>query len=773
VKTLAKGRRGKGLRLACAGALLAFALPVAGHAQGLVPADFFNAEIDPAAPTAVEANTLTFDSVANVITASGDVVLRQGGYTMKGESLVYNRTTQEARFVGAVSVLDPSGNLAEMTDLELTGGMKQAFVSALTITGYDGIRITADSVDYDKALRTLLENTDYSPCGDCIDANGQRIGWSVHAARVVYDAEEGSLFIEQPTLSLLGIPVAWLPFLWLPDTSDSALASIPRPTYEYTEKTGHKLEFSYLAYANRWTQIVLTPTAMSRQGFLMGAEWIQNFDSGSFQIKVSGLYQADKAAFTFAEAARDWRGAIQSSGTFKPAENWTTGWSYTTFTDAAYLPDYGLTRSNSRTNEVYATYLDRDTYFDGRLQQFQSLGDVTMASQGAQGAALPALRFEQMHDLGEGKGRIEISGRLLGVHRRLDSFSTVNGVNYDYGYAGTRQHLALQGGWQTQWIGGGGFVATPYLGGRADLAYYDNASTLATAPGTTTLWSATPIAAMDVRFPLAASDGSTVHLVEPIAQLVYRGGDTLAGIANDDSENFVFDDTNLFSFNRFSGIDRQETGLRANIGARYQANFANGSYIELIAGQSFHLAGQNGFARLDQVQSTAGSGLESNASYTVLGAYAAFEPGFEAGGKLQVDTGAGRVTRGALNATYSHERYSASADYVFHAANPALGMLADQHEIGGEIRLPLAEYWSVRAAASWDIAANKYLQVGGGLTYDDGYLVVGGNVTRNGPTHITPDDLRITATIRLKAPAGFNAGYEGAVPSVFPLGIGF
>ena len=52
------------------------------------------------------------------------------------------------------------------------------------------------------------------------------------------------------------------------------------------------------------------------------------------------------------------------------------------------------------------------------------------------------------------------------------------------------------------------------------MAYYDGTSAL--LPGATTLWSATPIAAMDVRFPLAASDGSTVHLIEPIAQLAYR-----------------------------------------------------------------------------------------------------------------------------------------------------------------------------------------------------------------------------------------------------------
>ena len=53
-----------------------------------------------------------------------------------------------ALFVGAVTGLrDPSGNLVDTADLEVTGGMKQAFVDSLTITTYDGARITADSAD--------------------------------------------------------------------------------------------------------------------------------------------------------------------------------------------------------------------------------------------------------------------------------------------------------------------------------------------------------------------------------------------------------------------------------------------------------------------------------------------------------------------------------------------------------------------------------------------------------------------------------------------------
>lgn len=731
-------------------------------AQGLIPSNFFTAPQNPNAPMAVEAANLVFDNRTNTITANGDVILRQAGYTVTGNSLVYDRNSKSARFVGAVTVRDPAGNEIAAQDMELTGGMKQAFLNALAITTYDGAKITADSADYSDAVQTMLVNATYAPCGDCIDDKGRRIGWSVSAAKVTYNAEDGSVELEQPSLALLGVPVAWLPYLWLPDTSETSLEDVKTPSVSYSDQIGVRVEVPYTAYSSTWTDIVLTPTLLTRQGFLLGAEWIQRFQNGQFQIKASGLYQFDKNAFTFSEAQRDWRGAIQTTGSFRPVQDWLVGWSYTAFTDAAYLKDYQLVKSESSVNQVYATHLTDDTYIDARLQQFTLLGNVTSTAQDQQGMAVPNVRFDHIEELAPGFGRIEVSAKLLGVQRQLDSTTSLHGVPYTFGYAGNKQHVSLQAGWQNQWIGPAGLVLTPYVGGRGDFAYYDGASPL--LPREQQLWTATPIAALDIRYPLVANAGSTAHLIEPIAQIVYRGSDTTAvGITNDDAQSFVFDDTNLFSYNRFSGSDRQETGLRANIGGRYLIDFEDGSYLEFIAGQSFHIAGANAYGVVDHGQTAVGGGLGDTASYAVLGAYGSFTPGLTVGGKVQFNTSDPQVARAGLDASFTHDGYSATLDYHYIAANPAAGVDTDQHEAGVKVGVPFDEYWTIKASAYWDIAANTWLEVGGGVTYDDGYLVIGGEAARTGPTHTTPNDTRFMATFRLKAPAGLNVGYTGSV----------
>lgn len=731
------------------------------HAQDLLPKSFFNSPVDPAAATAIEANELVFDAATDTISARGDVVLSASGYTLKGQELVYRRGSGELDFTGRVTIIDPSGNVSESDSVRLTGGLKQAFLDALTITAFDGSRITADNADYSQALQTILTNATYAPCGECIDDNGGRIGWSMHASRVIYNAVDGSVTLEQPSLALLGIPVAWLPYLWLPDLSDSALANLPRPSLDYSDKIGLKVEVPVSVYSSSSTDIILSPTLVSNQGLLLGAEWVQRFDRGSFSIKASGLYQFNPMAFTAVDSQREWRGAVQSKGQFVPIDNWTVGFSYAAFTDSRYFDDYRFPYDQAEVNQVYATSVTSESFVDARVQQFNVLG-ATDQTRGQQGMALPNVRVERRFLLSPSMGHVDVEAKLLGIYREFDSSAVVGGTTYTNGFAGRKLHGMLQASWQNQIIHGG-LVFTPFAGLRAGGAVLDGDSTQVTAPPDGMLWDATPIAALDIRYPMVGYSPGMVHMVEPIAQLVYRGASNiLPGITNEDSQSLAFDDSTLFSYNRFTGIDRQETGLRANLGIRYVVDLEAGGHLELVAGQSFQLAGQNAFANPDPTQVGVGSGLEGASSYSVLGAYATLGNQVKAGGKVQIDPARLSLTRASFGVTFVDEAWAANVNYRYTQAVPATGLLNDQHEIGGDIKVPITEYWSLTSIAYWDLAAKSPLVYGAGVAYDDGYLEFGLGGTRTGPTHVAPDDTRFTASFRLKAPAGFAAGYSGA-----------
>ncbi len=86
-----------------------------------------------------------------------------------------------------------------------------------------------------------------------------------------------------------------------------------------------------------------------------------------------------------------------------------------------------------------------------------------------------------------------------------------------------------------------------------------------------------PAAMLEIRYPLIASNGMASQIFEPIAQVIVRPNETHIGeFPNEDAQSMVFDTTNLFERDKFSGFDRVEGGTRANIGFRYSASFANG-----------------------------------------------------------------------------------------------------------------------------------------------------------------------------------------------------
>ncbi len=734
--------------LGCAVLLTLFSAGPA--AAQLLPADFFAAIPAPGSPAEVEANSLAYDSRTDVITAEGRVLMNYDGYQLSCDDLRYEQGSGDLVCIGNARVVDPDGNVFTADRMELTGGMKIAVIEALSVTTRDGALITARNVNFSMELETVLTEASYAPCGLCIDEKGNRIGWKVRAARIVQDPVIKAVTLEKPQLEVLGVPVAWLPWLSLPDPTQSRSSGFRLPGVDYKSDLGLVVRAPYFVAIGDDTDLLLTPQLMSRQGFLMAAEWEQRFDYGVFNLAASGLYQLDRSAFAGEVGDRDWRGAIQSSARFQVIDTWTAGWSYTAFTDAAYLDDYDFNDDDILVNEIYGTHLSDDYYADLRVQEYLRLGNFGDADQDQQALALPNARTEAYFNL-DSNGQVRVSTSLLGVMRDADSLATYGATNYVFGNEGEKLHATVEASWQNQIITSSGLVVTPFLGIRGDAASFSGDG----SPADASLFEATPIAAIDVRFPMIASNGADSHLFEPIAQMVYRGSETtLAGITNDNAHSFVLDDTNIFSYNRFTGTDRQETGLRANLGARYLANLSDGGWFEIVGGQSFHLAGVNALGIGDEVNTGVSTGLGSDASYVVLGARGSLSEGTEFGGKLQLDPSGPRVARAGFGGDIAlGENLSIGSEYFYMAADTALGVPDDQHEftVRGTAPLP-ADYWVANGSLSWDIAAGEWLEATGELLYDDGYFLAGAYAKATGPTHRNPDDVSFGVKLLLRGP---------------------
>ena len=103
-----------------------------------------------------------------------------------------------------------------------------------------------------------------------------------------------------------------------------------------------------------------------------------------------------------------------------------------------------------------------------------------------------------------------------------------------------------------------------------------------------------PAVGLEYRYPFINVQPWGTTTIEPIAQIIARPNETYAGkLPNEDAQSMVFDASNLFAVDKFSGYDRVEGGGRANVGVQATTQFDRGGSVNVLFGQSYQLFGLN------------------------------------------------------------------------------------------------------------------------------------------------------------------------------------
>lgn len=744
-------------RLASTTALaLLLAAPIA--TGGGVPAlaqnagdSFFGATpVNPAAQMLLEADELIYDEVNNTVAAVGNVQIAYDGYTLVADRVTYDRGTGRVIATGAVEIVEPKGNRVFAEEIDITDNFQDGFVSALRVETADNTRFAAQSAERRDGEISVFNEGVYTACEPCKEDPSKPPLWQIRARKVVINDVTKRVEYEDATFELFGRPIAYLPRFAHADPSIRRKSGFLFPTPDYSERLGFSVRGSYFWALAPNYDLTLSATAYSNQGFLGEAEWRHRTANGQYNLRVAGIDQQEPGDFDAGtiDAADTERMAVMSTGRFQINPRWQFGWNGLWQTDGNFARTYSLRDFDERkiTNEIYLTGLSGKNHFDLRgkdyLIQDSELDQLAPVHfngtdlypgnelrQEQQATVLPVLDYSRVSDTPVAGGQLSFDMNVTQIGREktdvanLDPGFGLTAADERYhGVAGHYGRASAELEWKASSIIGGALV-TSSLSGRADGMWLDTDRLNTDYNPLTTndqIWRVMPAAMMEIRYPLIASTSMASHIFEPIAQVIVRPDETQIGeFPNEDAQSFVFDATNLFERDKFSGFDRVEGGTRANLGFRYSASFGNGASINVVAGQSFHLHGQNSFAQRDLVNAGLDSGLETDKSDYVAAVDFDNGQGLTVGLGGRFDETTANLRRAEAGLRYIDQDFAFSTSYIYNNAQPNYGFDEDRHEVRGAASIRLTENFRIFGNAAFDIENSNLFSHGVGFAYDD------------------------------------------------------
>ncbi|MDK4714540.1 LPS-assembly protein LptD [Rhizobium sp. CNPSo 4039] len=684
----------------------------------------------------LSSNELVYNKDTQIVTATGAVQINYGGYRMVAQKVEYNQKSGRMTALGNVELITPDGNRMYGDKMDVTDSFSDGFVNALRIEMPDNTRMVAEKGERVGGNQLILTKGVYTACMACSE-QGRAPLWQVKAQRVVQNGVTHTIRLEHARFELFGQPIAYVPWITVPDNTVKRKSGFLFPSVTVSQRLGVGVTVPYYYVISPSMDATVTATGYSNQGLLLQGEFRQRFENGTHTLRVAGISQMNPDAFTAGttDAEHKTRGMINSKADFRINPRWTFGWDVMAQSDNNFSRTYGLDGLNqsTHTNQAYLTGIGKRNFFDMRAFYYNEQDtDNNATAQKQQAYVYPSVDYHYVDPNSVYGGELSATMNFTHLSRDktsvLDNVANLGDANLNDRYLGlsgdyTRLSTELQ--WQRTFTTDQGLVLTPLAALRGDVygldmngpaantysGNYDNSDYA--ARGMATL-------GLEAKYPFLITTSNSTHVFEPIAQIYVRPDEQLAGrLPNEDAQSFVFDATNLFDRDKFSGFDRIEGGTRANVGWRYTASFDSGYKLQHIFGQSYQLAGRNSFATDDLAGAGSDSGLETTRSDYVTMFGLTTPQGISLSQSYRFDEKDFAFRRGDTAVGFSNDVFQTSLIYTHIAAQPQYGFTSNQDEIQSRAQIKFKEYWSVFGTVSYDLNSNEITRQGVGLSYED------------------------------------------------------
>jgi LPS-assembly protein len=742
--------------------------PAATPAAG-APAAAAPGETKKSSKMAVEANEIVFDKDKNTVSAVGNAQLYYEGRILEADRVTYDRNTKRVFAEGHAKLTDERGDVTYASKFDLTEDFRNGFIESVEAISTDKTRMTAPRAERSEGDITVFDEGTYTACEPCKDHPERPPLWQVRAARVIHNQQTHVIYYEDAWMEIAGVPIAYLPFFSAPDPTVNRLSGFLTPHYTNGLYLGSGIGIPYFFNLAPNYDVTVDETYLTTQGLFNDIEWRHRLETGAYNIRATGIFQQDSGAFLpgpYGAGSREFRGSLESVGKFYINEQWKYGWDITVLSDKFYYNDYKIKTTDLSNyyfqdvvSDVYLRGQGDRGFFDLSGYRFEGLTEYDFDKQQPIAGVLD---YNKMIDLPAGRsyglgGQVTFDVNVTTVSRAAALFQSVGLQTLDKAYSlynvcetaagapnytpgncllrgigGNYARASMQVSWQRKFTDPIGEEWTPFIFARLDgeTAQIDASQTFTFVNGAITdsisnssqpaffagqdsaaMLRGMPGTGLEYRYPFVSNSALGRQVIEPIAQVIIRPNEYVPKVQpNEDAQSLVFDDTNLFEWNKYSGYDRIEGGGRANYGMQYTADFANGGHANVVAGESVQLFGVNSYQVADASNTGLESGLDKKFSNYVAGE--TFSPytgsALSFSSKQQFDSTTFGLTRLDAITSFNFKGLTTSLDYARYDAQPDLGWYYNREGIISSATYKFLDHWDVHGSLVLDMSRHLY-----------------------------------------------------------------
>ncbi len=687
---------------------------------------------DSNAPVTFQADSVSYDRDRGIITATGHVVAWQNDNVLRADRVTFDRNTNVAAATGHVAIVQPDGEVLFSNYAELTEGMRNGVLKGMRTLMLENARMAANGARRVEGRVNDFSRAIYTPCNTCAKHPDAAPLWQLRAYDATQDIEHKRIDYQDVYLDIYGLPVFYMPAFSMSDPSVKRQSGFLIPDIAPNDDyLGPFVRIPYYWVIGPSSDATFTPLLATKSGPQLTTEYRKDVNFG--KIRITGAIAYDTSSTTRGsdivpndDAPLDSvEGYVFAHGDFTWNNEWRYGADINLATSAQYLRDYQIPGYGA---DVLGSSAFIEGMSEGSYSRVDALAFQGINQEAVVDADLPFVLPRYTYDLLLPKdalgGHLRISSEDFDIYRpdgASDQRANLT-VNWD---------RAVHGPLGTMWTFTGNLQSEAYSADKLNLIpdYY-------VATHSTTA-QALPTAAMRVEWPLIRLGRSgSAQTIEPIVQLIAapnapRSADD--NLPNEDSLDYQFTDTTLFSLNRFEGVDRQDSGLRANVGLKGNWTFANGMYLDGLVGQSYR-------THVDDRGVIPDQGLERHASDIID--RLSFVPfkWLDFTGRTRYDHDRKRISYADGLATVGVKLLRFGAGYLYSATNPyyyddtnyrlpadiSPGFNLPRNELTLSAASSFAK-WTVSAFARRNLSNVQYTGYTG-ITEGQKFVALGGNV---------------------------------------------